>query len=58
MAYFSIREINIQSVNSNVGNENSVEEAEERLMHLREQGESSYAFSFKHKGDKALEEKV
>ncbi|WP_406675933.1 DUF3291 domain-containing protein [Shewanella benthica] len=48
----------MQSVNSNVGNENSVEEAEERLMHLREQGESSYAFSFKHKGDKALEEKV
>ena len=29
------------------GHRPSVEEAKERLMHLREQGESSYAFSFK-----------
>ena len=29
------------------GHRPSVEEAKERLMHLREQGESAYAFSFK-----------
>ena len=35
-----------------------VEEGKERLMHLRKHGESAYAFSFKHQGDKVLEEKV
>ncbi|QFU25372.1 DUF3291 domain-containing protein [Shewanella eurypsychrophilus] len=29
------------------GHQPSVEEAKERLMHLRDQGESAYAFSFK-----------
>ncbi|MPY22443.1 DUF3291 domain-containing protein [Shewanella psychropiezotolerans] len=35
-----------------------VEEGKERLMYLRKHGESDYAFSFKHKGDKVLEENV